>query len=142
LAFVKRCLEPIFNVAAPLMEPACRHAYAWHLRRRAASWRSPEQVLMQSDYLKLHTQSHRQPVLERFEATVDRLIPMAKLRHGDDLFRLFPDLPGMRPRSTAEQVERLHRKVGHARERAGQNIRRQRAAVERIRTSIAPRRRG
>ena len=56
---------------APIIEAVCRRLYASHLRRRAASWQSPEQVQLRSDYLKLHTQSHRQSVLARFEAAVD-----------------------------------------------------------------------
>lgn len=52
--------------SAPL-EALCRRVYGWHLRRRSASWRSPDQVRMRDDYLKLHTQSHRQRVTERFE---------------------------------------------------------------------------
>lgn len=67
----KRLLEVALTLPAPLVELLCRHMYAWHLRRRAASWRSPDEVALQSDYLKLHTQSHRQSVLERFETAVD-----------------------------------------------------------------------
>lgn len=62
-AIVERaCLGP-----SRLVELLCRHAYAWHLRRRAATWRSPEQVQQQPDYLKLHTHSHRRSTLERFD---------------------------------------------------------------------------
>jgi len=138
---VKHAIEIGINVAAPLIESVCRRAYAWHLRRRAGSWRSPEQVALRSDYLKLHTQSHRQTVLDRFEATVDTLLPMPRTPRRDDLFRLFPDLPGVSSRPAAEQVERLHRKVQDTRERAAQNILRQRAAAERVRTALSARRR-
>jgi hypothetical protein len=62
-AIVERlCLAP-----SRLVELFCRHAYGWHLRRRATSWRSPEGVQQQPDYLKLHTHSHRRSVLERFD---------------------------------------------------------------------------
>jgi hypothetical protein len=62
-AIVERvCLGP-----SRLVEVLCRHAYAWHLRRRATTWHSPEQVQQQPDYLKLHTHSHRRSVLERFD---------------------------------------------------------------------------
>ena len=63
---VKRAIETVLRLPAPLIEAVCRRAYAWHLRRRAGSWRSPDQVRLQSDYLKLHTQSHRHAVLDRF----------------------------------------------------------------------------
>ena len=77
----KRTLERVLAPASPLIEAASRTLYGWYLRRRARSWRSPEQVRLRSDYLKLHTQSHRQSILERFERAVhdalDRAAPMA-----------------------------------------------------------------
>lgn len=141
LAFVKRALEAVLSLPSPLIERLCRRTYAWHLRRRAASWRSPEQVRLQSDYLKLHTRSHRHSVLDRFQATVDTLMVMAKPPKPGDLFEMFPDLPGLRKRSAAEQMERVHRQVEETRERAGQNILRQRAASARVRAAISGRRR-
>jgi hypothetical protein len=140
LTLVKRAFEALLTLPSPLIESVCRRLYAWHLRRRAGSWRSPDQVSLQSDYLKLHTRSHRHTVMERFEATVDRLLQMAKPLP-DDLFRIFPDLPGLRKRSPAEQVERVHRQVQSTRERAAENILRQQEATERVRTTIAARRR-
>jgi hypothetical protein len=71
LRIVKRLLEWVLWLPSPLIERACRQLYAWHLRRRARSWQSPDQVRLQSDYLKLHTQSHRHTVLERFERAMD-----------------------------------------------------------------------
>ena len=129
----------MLGVPAPVIEAVCRRAYAWHLRRRAASWQSPERL--QSDYLKLHTRSHRHEVLDRFEATVDTLIRMAKPPHRDDLFRMFPDLPSLRKRSPAEQMQRVQQRVQDTRDRAGVNILRQRAATERVRAAIVGRRR-
>jgi hypothetical protein len=72
LSIVKRLFELALALPLPIVERVSRRLYAWHLRRRSASWRSPDQVQLQSDYLKLHTQSHRQSVLERFEAAVER----------------------------------------------------------------------
>ena len=141
LAFAKRALEAVLSLPSPLIERLCRRTYAWHLRRRAASWRSPEQVRLQSDYLKLHTRSHRHSVLDRFQATVDTLMVMAKPPRVDDLFEIFPDLPGLRKRSAAEHMERVHRQVDETRKRAGQNILRQRAASARVRAAISGRRR-
>src|SRR5207249_2275640 len=57
LFVVKKLVELALDVPAPIIETFCRRLYAWHLRRRAASWLSPEQVQLRSDYLKLHTQS-------------------------------------------------------------------------------------
>jgi hypothetical protein len=66
---------------------------------------------------------------------------MAKPRRSADLFEIFPDLPGLRKRSPAEQMERVHSQVEETRERAGQNILRQRAASARVRAAISGRRR-
>lgn len=74
LDIVKRVLEAVLGVLSPLVEGVCRWAYAWHLRRRAGSWRSPDQVQLQSDYLKLHTRSHRLDVLDRFDVAVERAL--------------------------------------------------------------------
>jgi hypothetical protein len=74
---VKTGLEWLLWAPSPLIEVACRRLYAWHLRRRARSWRSPDQVSLQSDYLKLHTQSHRNAVLDRFERAMDEALRRA-----------------------------------------------------------------
>jgi len=63
-------LEIVLTVPSPLVERLCRAVYTWHLHRRSVSWQSPEQVRMQPDYLKLHTQSHRNAVLDRFDQRV------------------------------------------------------------------------
>ena len=141
LSVIRRMLEAALTVPSPLIEAVCRRAYAWHLQRRAGSWRSPDQVRLQSDYLKLHTQSHRRAVLDRFQATVDTLMVMAKPPRRDDLFRMFPDLPGLQKRSPADGVGRVHRQVQETRDRASENILRQKAASERVRAAIAGRRR-
>ncbi len=70
LGGLKRSLETVLAPLAPLAELICRTAYRSHLGRRAATWRSPEQVRLQADCLKLHTQSHRQSVLDRFDRGV------------------------------------------------------------------------
>jgi hypothetical protein len=67
---LKTLIELGLWLPAPFIEATCRRLYAWHLRRRSASWRSPDQVDLQADYLKLHTQSHRRSVLDRFDAAV------------------------------------------------------------------------
>jgi hypothetical protein len=72
LSRLKALLEIVLCLPSPFIEAACRRLYAWHLRRRAGSWRSPDQVCLQSDYLKLHTQSHRRSVLDRFDAAVEQ----------------------------------------------------------------------
>ncbi len=77
LRAAKRALEWALWLPSPIIEAASRRLYAWHLHRRATTWRSPEQVRLQSDYLKLHTQSHRQTVLDRFEMAVEEALDTA-----------------------------------------------------------------
>jgi hypothetical protein len=74
---LKTLAERALWLPAPAIETVSRRLYAWHLRRRSASWRSPDQVDLQADYLKLHTQSHRRSVMDRFEAAVEEAIQRA-----------------------------------------------------------------
>jgi hypothetical protein len=78
LAALKRALELLLWLPSPAIEVACRRLYAWHLRRRAGTWRSPDQVRLQSDYLKLHTRSHRHSVLDRFDAATAAALERAE----------------------------------------------------------------
>jgi hypothetical protein len=57
---------------APVYERACRVLYGWHLRRRAHTWRSRDQVRLDAECLKLHTHSHRREVMEQFERALER----------------------------------------------------------------------
>jgi hypothetical protein len=64
-------LERVLDwTVAPLYERVCRIAYGWHLRRRAPTWQSHDQVRLEPQCLKLHTSSHRRSVMERFEIAV------------------------------------------------------------------------
>jgi hypothetical protein len=67
---VKPILERLLVAPAWIAEIVCRWLYAGHLRRRAATWRSPDEVQLRPDYLKLHSQSHKRVVLDRFAAAV------------------------------------------------------------------------
>jgi hypothetical protein len=77
----RRAAERLLDLTiAPLYERACRLLYGWHLRRRASTWQSREHVRIEPECLKLHTSSHRQRVMERFEialAEAERLTPVA-----------------------------------------------------------------
>jgi hypothetical protein len=70
-------VKAVLQLPSPLIEASCRRLYARHLRRRETTWRSPDQVLLQPDYLKLHTQSHRRSVLERFDRAVELAVERA-----------------------------------------------------------------
>jgi hypothetical protein len=74
LVRIKQICELLAAIPGPAIEAFCRRAYGWHLRRRAGSWRSPEQVTLGPDCLKLHTQSHRGDVLDRFAARLDEAL--------------------------------------------------------------------
>ena len=76
---LKTLAELALWLPAHAIETVCRRLYAWHLRRRSASWRSPDQVDLQADYLKLHTQSHRRSVIDRFETAVEEAIQRTDL---------------------------------------------------------------
>ena len=73
MAAAARVAEVVLAPFAPLFEAVCRFGYRRYLTRRASTWRSPEQVRLEDDCLKLHTQSHRQSVLERFSRGVQSL---------------------------------------------------------------------
>ena len=55
-------------------ERRARWLCGWHLRRRAATWQSRDQVKLEPECLKLHTSSHRASILARFDrAMLDAL---------------------------------------------------------------------
>jgi len=71
--FIKPLLESAFRFPSAIAERLCRSAYRSYLLRRSASWKSPEQVRLDPDCLKLHTQSHRRSILDRFDRAVRAL---------------------------------------------------------------------
>jgi hypothetical protein len=71
---MKRASEMVLAWAVPFLESLCRYSYARHLRRRSRTWRSPDQVQLRPDYLKLHSSSHRRSVLDRFEERVEEVV--------------------------------------------------------------------
>jgi hypothetical protein len=75
---LKSAIEAVCRAPSLLVELACRHAYGSYLRHRAGSWRSPEQVRLQTDCLKLHTRSHRRSILERFDCAVREAVERAE----------------------------------------------------------------
>lgn len=75
---LKRGAEIALGVGiARTYEAICRLVYGRHLRRRAETWESPEGVRLLPLCLKLHTRSHRRPILELFEELVDRTLQQA-----------------------------------------------------------------
>jgi hypothetical protein len=78
VARLKSSIDAVFRGPSLLVELVCRHAYGSYLRGRAGSWRSPEQVRLQTDCLKLHTRSHRRSILERFDHAVREAVERAE----------------------------------------------------------------
>src|SRR5262249_27209177 len=73
LRFLKTALEQVGRIGlAGALEALCRTAYGNYLRRQSRHWRSPDQVRLQSDCLKLHTRSHRTEILTRYEESIER----------------------------------------------------------------------
>ena len=59
---------------AQIAEAVSRIVYRRHLRRKAATWQSRDQVRLAPECLKLHTSSHRASILARFDqAMIDAL---------------------------------------------------------------------
>jgi hypothetical protein len=65
---VTTAVERVLSLGpSQLGERIARALYGWHLRRKAATWRSRDQVRLEPECLKLHTSSHRSRTLEKFE---------------------------------------------------------------------------
>ncbi len=65
---LKRGLEPLaLRAPGAVLEWCCRRMYGGYLRRQAHGWTSPDEVRLEREVLKLHTESHRREVLRRFE---------------------------------------------------------------------------
>jgi hypothetical protein len=74
---LKRALEAVLALPAAPVEWCCRIAYRRYLMARSRRWTSPDQVRLEADRLKLHTNSHRRSVLERFDRVVREAIDAA-----------------------------------------------------------------
>jgi hypothetical protein len=71
----KRTFEVMLDwTVAPFYERICRIVYGRHLRQRAHTWRSRDQVHLERECLKLHTSSHRREVMERFEDALEQAV--------------------------------------------------------------------
>ena len=71
-------LERLLDLTVgPLAERICRVLYRTHLKRRAHTWKSRDQVRLDAECLKLHTSSHRREVMERFEQALEDAVARA-----------------------------------------------------------------
>jgi len=72
-------IEAALNLTiGPIAERLCRWLYRAHLRRRADTWKSRDQVRLDPECLKLHTSSHRREVMERFEQALEDAMTSAE----------------------------------------------------------------
>lgn len=70
---LKRSLEVILKPGpGQLVEWICRQAYSRYLLSKSPEWKTSEQVALEKDRLKLHSQSHRHRILRKFEETLIR----------------------------------------------------------------------
>jgi hypothetical protein len=68
-------LERILSIGfAQAGERMSQLLYGWHLRRRAATWQSRDQVRLEPECLKLHTSSHRASTLRKFDAAMAEVL--------------------------------------------------------------------
>lgn len=68
----KRPLERLLSTwVGDWLERLCRNLYRRYLLRRCPDWRSPEEVRLDKEVLKLHTESHRREVERRFQAALE-----------------------------------------------------------------------
>jgi hypothetical protein len=71
LSAFKTVLEGVGRIGpSQVLEFACRSLYGAYLRRQASRWRSPDQVRLERECLKLHTHSHRTRVLTALSEAV------------------------------------------------------------------------
>ena len=67
----KAFLERILSFGpAQVAERIARSLYRWHLRKKAATWQSRDEVRLEAECLKLHTSSHRAATLSKFECAM------------------------------------------------------------------------
>lgn len=71
-------LKMVKTIAELLLRPGPGQLFEWfsqriyrsHLRRKASGWTSPEAVVLEQDYLKLHSHSHRHKIMNRFDQAI------------------------------------------------------------------------
>ncbi len=59
---------------AQFYEMLCRWTYRRYLLWKSPNWRTPEQVTLDRDVIKLHTQSHSRVVMQRYHLEMERVM--------------------------------------------------------------------
>jgi hypothetical protein len=135
LALVGETLKPPTNGMH-----AARTASAGPIHQSERRVRKRERSCTPMSQLSRTARDHRVKAGRRRQPGRVTLLDMARRRSSNDLFKIFPDLPGVRHRTAQEQTDVVHRQVAASRQRAGENILRQKAATERVLAAIARRR--
>ena len=75
LLTLKRCKEVLLSAGlAQVYEAVCRTLYRRYLLWKFPSWSTPEQVRLDPDVIKLHTESHSVAVMRRYDAELQRVL--------------------------------------------------------------------
>ena len=75
LRTLKRCQEVLLSAGlAQVYEAVCRTLYRRYLIRKSPSWSTPEQVRLNPDVIKLHTESHSAAVMHRYHSELQRVL--------------------------------------------------------------------
>ncbi len=73
-AWFRSALEWSAMLPSAVVERVCRAGYRRYLLTQTSRWQTPDQVRLDDECLKLHTQSHRQTVLGRFARVVGEAV--------------------------------------------------------------------
>lgn len=76
----KKIVEGILLPGGGLQELVCRSICSWYLNRKSKYWKSPEEVVMEKEFIKLHTESHRKVVMQKFERVVAETMRVIRLK--------------------------------------------------------------
>ena len=75
LCTLKRCKEVVLSTGlAQVYEAVCRTLYRRYLLWKSPSWSTPEQVRLDPDVIKLHTESHSAAVMHRYHSELQRVL--------------------------------------------------------------------
>ncbi len=75
LRILKRCKEVLLSAGlAQVYEALCRTLYRRYLLWKSPSWSTPQQVRLDPDVIKLHTESHSAAVMHRYDSELQRVL--------------------------------------------------------------------
>ena len=76
-----QAIEALLDLGiAPAADRVSRAIYTRHLRRKSSQWQSWDHVRLERECLKLHTSSHRNATMQRFDAAVAEALRVAEIK--------------------------------------------------------------